>query len=366
MRLALAQARRAEGRTHPNPGVGAVVFRGDRVLGRGCTRPPGGPHAEVVALRAATRRHGARAVRGASLAVTLEPCDHQGRTGPCTQALIDAGLARVYAGHRDPAPHARGRGLRRLRAAGIRVALGVLEAACRQQNRGYLCVLTRGRPHVTLKLAASLDGRIAAASGDSRWISGPRSREHVHALRARIDAVAVGAETALADDPALTARRGRRVVARPVRVVFDSRLRVGPGARLHRAPGESWTVCHRAAPAARRRALEQRGVRVLAVGASPGGVDLPAALSQLAEAGLTRLLVEGGGSLAAALLREDLVDEVHWFVAPRLVGGDGVAAVGELALARLGAAPALEDVRVRRSGDDVWVHGRIRRRGEAW
>src|SRR5690606_5532827 len=208
MRLAPAQARRALGRTFPNPSAGAGVFRGERVLGRGATRPPGGAHAEVVAIEQAARRHGRRALRGASLAVTLEPCSHHGRTPPCTDALVAAGLARVYVGHRDPSPHAAGGGLRVLRRAGIAVEGGVLEAACREQHRGFLSVVERGRPWVTLKLAASLDGRIATAAGESRWISSAASRAYVHRLRARSDAIAIGASSALADDPALTARRG--------------------------------------------------------------------------------------------------------------------------------------------------------------
>jgi len=373
MRQALAAARRASGRTWPNPPVGAVVFRGDRVLGRGATRTPPGPHAEVVALAAALRRHGAAVLRGASLAVTLEPCDHVGRTGPCTRAILEAGITRVYAGHRDPAPHGRGRGLRRLRAAGVAVEVGVLEEACRHQHRGFVSAQSRGRPWVALKLAATLDGRIATRSGESRWITGPRARAYVHRLRAAHDAVGVGAGTARADDPALTARRvhagaggagagpSDRVVRRPARVVFDTRLRVPARARLFAADAPVFAVCGRDAPAARRRGLEGRGVRVLAVRSARGRVHLPSALRRLAREGLTALLVEGGGELAAALLRADLVDEVHWIAAPRLLGGDGVPALGPLGLERLARAVALEAPRVRRLGDDLLVEGRVRR-----
>jgi len=369
MRQALAAARRASGRTWPNPPVGAVVFRGDRVLGRGATRTPPGPHAEVVALAAARRRHGAAALRGACLAVTLEPCDHVGRTGPCTRVILEAGIARVYVGHRDPAPHGRGRGLRRLRAAGVAVEVGVLEEACRHQHRGFVSVQRRGRPWVALKLAATLDGRIATRSGESRWITGARARAYVHRLRAAHDAVAVGAGTARADDPALTARRGDRsergdptdrVVRRPARVLFDTRLRVPARARLFAGDAPVFAVCGREAPAARRRALEQRGVRVLAVRSAGGRVHLPSAFHRLAREGLTALLVEGGGELAAALLRADLVDEVHWIAAPRLLGGDGVPALGPLGVGRLARAVALEASRVRRLGDDVVVEGRVR------
>jgi diaminohydroxyphosphoribosylaminopyrimidine deaminase/5-amino-6-(5-phosphoribosylamino)uracil reductase len=361
MRLALALARRASGRTWPNPAVGAVVFRGGRVLGRGATRPPGGAHAEVVALEAARRRHGAAALRGASLAVTLEPCSRVGRTGPCTEAIRAAGIRRLFAGHLDPSEGERGRGLRRLRAAGIEVRLGVLAAECLYQHRGFVSVQTRGRPWVSLKLAASLDGRIATRAGESRWISGPRARAFVHGLRAGVDALAVGAGTALADDPQLSARRGERVLQRPARVLFDARLRVPPSARLYAADAPRFAVAGPAAPAARRRALEQRGVRLVAVRAPGGRLDLPAALRRLAQEGLTTLLVEGGGTLAGALLAEDLVDELHWIVSPRLIGGDGTAAIGPLGLARLAAAPLLRSVRVGRLGEDVYVRGFVLR-----
>lgn len=358
MRLALAQARRAQGRTCPNPAVGAVIFRGDRVLGRGHTRPPGGPHAEVVALESARRRHGAARVRGASLAVTLEPCGHHGRTGPCADVIRDAGIARVFVGVSDPSPHARGRGIRRLRAAGVRVERGVLADECRTLHRGFLSLHARGRPFVTLKLAASLDGRIATASGESRWISGPEARRAVHRLRERSDAVAVGAETALTDDPELTARRGRRIVHRPVRVLFDTRLRVPAAARLYAGASDTISVCGTSAAAARRRRIEATGARVLPVRLRDGRIDLRTALAALGRAGLTTLLVEGGGRLAASLLAADLVDELHWITAPKLIGGDGMPALASLGVKRLLDARGLAQARLRRVGGDLWLTGR--------
>jgi len=360
MRIALAQARRSLGRTFPNPAVGAVVYRGDRLLGRGRTRPPGGAHAEVAALESARRRHGPAALRGASLAVTLEPCCHAGRTGPCTEALLEAGIGRVFVGHLDPHVQVSGRGVARLRRAGVAVTVGVLEAECRVQHRGFLSVCERGRPFVTLKLAGSLDGRIATASGESRWISGERARRAVHRLRERTDAIAVGSATALADDPALTARRGGRVVHEPVRVLVDSRLRVPPTARLLAGhAGRTWVLCGQDASARRRRALEAAGARVLAVPRRGRHLELARALRILAREGLTELLVEGGGGLAAALLREGLVDEIRWFVAPRLIGGDGRPALGPLGGRALARLPRLREPRVRRLGEDVEISGLV-------
>jgi diaminohydroxyphosphoribosylaminopyrimidine deaminase/5-amino-6-(5-phosphoribosylamino)uracil reductase len=358
MRLALVCARRARGRSFPNPPVGAVVFRGDRVLGRGATSSVGGPHAEVVAIGRARRSFGAQALRGASIAITLEPCDHQGRTAPCTALLLEAGLMRVLVGHVDPHPTVAGRGLARLRRAGVEVTLGVLEAECRAQHRGFLSVCARGRPFVALKLASSLDGRIATARGESRWISGASARTLVHRMRAQSDAVMVGSGTALADDPELTARRGARVVRRPVRVLVDSELRLPPDARLYRgAEGRTWVLCSTGAAASRARRVERTGARLIRVARRRGHLDLRRGLRLLAEAGLTEVLVEGGAELAAALLRDGLVDEVHWFVSPRLIGGDGKPALGALGVAALARARRLEGWRAKRIGEDLYVRG---------
>jgi len=359
MRIALAAARRAAGRTHPNPAVGAAVFRGERVLGRGATHPVGGPHAEIVALERARRRFGAGSLRGASLAVTLEPCCRVGRTGPCTDAIVAAGIRRVFIGHRDPHPSVSGAGVRRLRRAGVEVLLGVLEEACREQHRGFAMVCERGRPFVMLKLASSLDGRIALGGGESHWISGPEARAKAHELRARVDAIIVGSSTALADDPELSARRDGRILHRPIRVLVDSMLRVPPSARLFREGAErTWVLCGSKAAARRRSVLERLGARLIEVPLRAGKLDLMRAAARLAREGLTEVLVEGGGTLAAALLRARLVDELHWFVAPRLLGGDGRPSVGELGLRSLGESPLL-DARVGRAGRDLYIRGPV-------
>lgn len=357
MRVALRCARRGSGRTWPNPSVGAVVFRGPRELGRGHTRPPGGPHAEVVALASAARRHGARAVRGASLAVTLEPCCFHGRTGPCTEAIIEAGIRRVVVGCGDPHPRVAGRGVRALRAAGVVVDVGVLEEPCRTHHRGFFSLCERGRPFVTLKLATTLDGRIATSAGESRWITGEDARRWVHRERARVDAVMVGSGTALADDPSLTARRGDRVVARPARVLVDASLGVPSAARLYAADGARVIVLCRPG-ATGRRGVRATGAEVLEVPGTAGRIDVEAGVRALGDLGLTTLLVEGGGGLAAALVRAECVDEIHWIVAPRLLGADGVPALGPMEVARLADAPALRWDRVGRLGDDLHLLAR--------
>jgi diaminohydroxyphosphoribosylaminopyrimidine deaminase/5-amino-6-(5-phosphoribosylamino)uracil reductase len=352
MRLALRLAARARGRTAPNPMVGALVVRGGRALARGWHRAAGQPHAEALALERA-----GRAARGATLYVTLEPCAHWGRTPPCVDAVLAAHPARVVVGMRDPDPRTAGRSLRRLRAAGIEVAVGIEEAACRALNEGFLSRVVRGRPFTQLKLATSLDGRIATRSGDSRWITGVAARECGHALRRAVDAVAVGSGTLLADDPELTARRAGRVVARPLRIVIDSALRARPDARVidPSDPGRAWILTARGHSARRRARLEHAGARVIELPGQRGHLDLRAAWRALGRAGVNDVLVEGGGGLAAALLRARLVDRIHVFSAPLLIGGDGRPALGELGAERLDQAIRLARVRTRRIGQDGWL-----------
>ncbi len=359
MRRALRAAGRQEGRTHPNPTVGAIVFRGDRVLGTGATRAVGGAHAEVVALASARRRHGARALRGAAVAVTLEPCHHQGRTGPCTAALREAGVTRVLVGLRDPNPAVAGRGLRALRRAGIEVRTGVLAEECAWWHRGFASVQERGRPWVELKLAATFDGRLATRSGESQWITGEAARAHVHRQRRRAEAILVGSGTARQDDPSLTARDGERRVHCPVRVLVDSRLRVPATRRLFTDGDASrtWVLTAPRPPAARRAAREAHGAELVEVAMRRGQLDLRKALEALAWKGLTRVLVEGGGGLAAALLRAGLVDELHWYAAPSFLGSDARPAIAELGIGRLAERPGFTTREVRRLGDDLYVHG---------
>lgn len=349
MAHALALAARGLGRTWPNPAVGCVIVKAGRVVGRGWTQPGGRPHAETVALAQA----GAAAL-GATAYVTLEPCAHHGRTPPCAEALISAGVARVVTGTGDPDPRVAGQGHALLRAAGIAVTEGVLEAEAQAANAGFLKRVTRGLPFLTLKLATTLDGRIATAAGESRWITGAAARRVVHAMRMRHDAVLVGVGTALADDPDLSVRE-IGAVHQPVRIVLDSRLRHLPDSRLGRTARHVpvW-MCHGPeAPAAARAAWQATGARLIACAASPDGLDAIDALRRLADEGLTRIFCEGGARLAAGLIRAGLCDELVSFTAGKLIGEEGRAATGPLHLAHLAEAPAFRLASVEVAGVDV-------------
>jgi diaminohydroxyphosphoribosylaminopyrimidine deaminase/5-amino-6-(5-phosphoribosylamino)uracil reductase len=347
MRHALGLAARGLGRVWPNPAVGCVIVREGRVVGRGWTRPGGRPHAEAVALAQA-----GAAAAGATAYVSLEPCAHHGRTPPCADALVAAGLARVVTPFDDPDPRVSGRGHARLRMAGLAVTTGIEAAAAARLQRGFLLRQAAGRPMVTLKLATSLDGRIATASGESRWITGPEARRRVHALRACHDAVLVGAGTARADDPLLTVR-GLGAVAQPVRVVASRGLDLDPGGALGRSAGEVplWLLHDpQAAPPARVAAWQATGARLIAV---PGGLVPAALLAALGAEGITRVFCEGGGRLAAALLGAGLVDELWLFGAGLALGAEGRPAVGPLVLERLADAPRFKLLEVGTVGPDV-------------
>ncbi len=350
MRMALGLAARARGRTAPNPLVGAVIVRAGHRIAAGYHMRAGTAHAEIRAIDRAGRR-----ARGATLYVTLEPCAHWGRTPPCVDAVLEAGFRRVVIAMRDPDRRTRGRSVERLRRRGIQVTLGVEEDACRELNRGFISRVSRGRPYTHLKLASTLDGRIATRTGESRWITGPEARAYVHRLRRRVDTVVVGSGTVVADDPELSARARGRVVHRPMPVVIDSRLVTSPEARLIRSSSERAprVLTSRSAPAVRRERLERAGVRVLSVPAREGHLDLRAAWRALARLGSGEILVEGGGGLAAALLRRGLVDQLHLFLAPRLIGGDGRPVLASLGVEGLRAALDLPDLRVRRVGRDL-------------
>ena len=347
MTLALGLAQRGLGRVWPNPAVGCVIVdAAGHVAGRGWTQAGGRPHAETEALRQA----GARA-RGATAYVSLEPCAHHGKTPPCAQALIEAGLARVVSAIEDPDTRVSGAGHALLKAAGIAVRTNILAARAKNANAGFFGRIGRGRPEVTLKLATTLDGKIALTGGVSRWITGERARAHAHLVRAQHDAVMIGIGTALADDPELTCRLPGIDASNLVRVVVDTKARLSPASKLGRTAATQpvWLLTSKAADTG---ALQQVGVKSLAVPADDKSVDLSAAMNVLAAQGLTRVLVEGGATLATSLIKANLVDRVLWYRAP-LIMGEGTQAVASLDLGSLGDMPRFRHEETIRLGEDV-------------
>ena len=351
MRVALDLARRGLGTVWPNPSVGCVLVRDARVVGRGWTRPGGRPHAETEALRRA-----GNLAKGACAYVSLEPCAHHGETPPCAEALVEAGIARVVVAAEDPDPRVAGRGLARLRDAGIEVVSGVGEDDARALNAGFFLRVAKGRPLFTLKLATTLDGRIATRGGESRWITGEAARMRGHLLRAGHDAVMVGIGTALADDPSLDCRLPGLAARSPLRIVVDGHLRLPPTGGLAATAGRrpTWIVTLSGGDARRRDALRECGVDIIGVGAGDDGrVDLAAAAAALGGRGLTRVLVEGGARLSAGLLRHGLADRLAWFRAPRIIGGDGLPAAAAFGVDGLDGAPSFRRLSVAEAGDDL-------------
>lgn len=342
MALALRLAERGLGRTWPNPPVGVVVVKEGRIVGRGWTQPPPGNHAEVEALRRAGRN-----AMGATAYATLEPCCHYGRTPPCTMALIHAGIRRVVVATTDPFPRVDGRGIDQLRQAGIQVDVGLMQAEAEAHNAGFLLNVTKKRPLVTLKLATSLDGKIATRHGESQWITGTRARASGHRLRAVHDAIMVGSGTAFADDPTLTCRLPGLIDRSPVRVVLDRRCRLPLSSHLAQSADETpvWLITSAEAPAEAIKARQNAGIEVIQAGlAAKNRLDLALVMAALAERGITRLLVEGGAAVAASLLRAGLVDRLHWFQAPMVIGGDGRPAIDDLLIDRLTETPAFDRI----------------------
>jgi diaminohydroxyphosphoribosylaminopyrimidine deaminase/5-amino-6-(5-phosphoribosylamino)uracil reductase len=343
-----------EGRPSPNPHVGAVVVKDGQIVGEGRHERAGADHAEVQALKEAKG-----AAEGATLYVTLEPCNHRGRTPPCVDALIAAKLARVVIGCSDPNPHVTGGGAARLRAAGIEVTEGLAEPAARALIATWTKFITTGLPYVSLKLALSLDGRIATRSGASKWVTGPEARALVHMLRSRHDAVAVGIGTALADDPRLTVRDASGVS--PTRVVFDTKLRLPRHSRLVETAVDvpTWVVCSGDAPSDAEEALTARGVEILRVPSSAEGrLDAGAALRLLATKGIVTLMIEGGAELAGSVLAGRWADELHAFVAPILLGPRGrPGAVDWAGPATPADAPRIASATWELCGSDAYVRG---------
>ncbi|MBI3020386.1 MAG: bifunctional diaminohydroxyphosphoribosylaminopyrimidine deaminase/5-amino-6-(5-phosphoribosylamino)uracil reductase RibD [Candidatus Omnitrophica bacterium] len=356
MARALQIARRALGRTSPNPMVGAVIVNRGRVVGEGYHRSAGAPHAEVEALRKARERS-----RGGTLYVTLEPCNHTGRTPPCCDAIIASGLSRVVAAAKDPNPLTNGRGLARLRQAGIEVITGVLERASLRLNEPFRKAITSGMPFVVAKVGQSLDGKIATASGQSRWISSLASRRLAHQWRSRVDAILIGINTVLQDDPLLTVRGAPRRSGRPIKVIVDSRLRTPTTARClsSRSPAPT-LIATTVRSETKRRMLARCGAEVLEFPARQGRVPLRRLCRRLVRRGVQSILVEGGGEVLASALAERIVDRIAFFIAPILIGGRAApTSFSGSGASHLSRAIRLTDVTYRRLGPDLCVEARV-------
>ena len=356
MRRALALAEKGRGRTGPNPLVGAVAVKSGRLLAEGYHAKLGGPHAEVAALR----RSGPRA-KGATLYVTLEPCVHWGRTGPCIEKILKSGVRRVVVAMRDPNPLVNGRGIRRLRQAGFSLKVGVLEKEVQELNRPFMTYMTQHRPYVTVKAAQSLDGKIATRSGDSRWISGPQARRFVHRLREEVDAIAIGVNTVLKDDPLLLARpNGKRSRHQPKRIVLDRYLRTPLSATLVRSASVSPVILAIGKDVSQRkmRPFLKTGVQFLKVATDRDRIDLKELLRKLAAMEISRLLMEGGGTLIGEAFDKKVVDELYLFIAPKVVGGKGApTAIEGKGISKITQALPIRGMQWQQVGQDFLIHG---------
>lgn len=352
MKLALRLAKR--GRTSPNPMVGAVVVKDGVVIGKGYHPKAGEPHAEVFALREAGDR-----AAGATIYVTLEPCCHTGRTGPCTEAIKRAGVARVFAAMVDPDPKVAGNGLNWLEKAGIETHSGLCEAEARRLNEAYIKHRTTGMPLVILKSAMSLDGRIATRAGDSKWITNEQSRAFAHRIRRDVDAIVVGGNTARTDDPRLTARIGRQVYY-PTRVVVTESGQLPDSLSMLCDGGQCIVAASKRANVGSLRKLEKAGARILTLADASGRASIADLMRQLADMGHLSVLIEGGGEVAASALEEKVVDKVLFFYAPKIIGGrDAVGSIGGFGAETVAGSITLERTRLRRFGSDIAIEGYV-------
>lgn len=355
MWMALDLARQGRGRTSPNPMVGAVVVQGTDIVGTGYHQYAGSPHAEIIALSKAGEK-----ARGATLYVNLEPCMHHGRTGPCTDAIIKAGISRVVAAMQDPNPEVSGRGFEKLIAAGIKIKEGILEQKARQLNEIFVKYITRGLPFVGVKVAMSLDGKIGTSTGDSHWITGEKSRQFVHRLRDYSDAILVGIETVLKDNPQLTARVESGGGKDPVRVVVDSTARLPIDARVIESGSKSHTILAVTdeAPREKCKTLQDKGVEVMVLPAREGRVDVVALMRKLAEREITAVLVEGGGTLNYSLLEQSLIDKLFIFIAPIVIGGQtSPTAFSGTGISSLGQAWQVDNIELKQFDQDMLLIG---------
>ena len=362
MRRAVQLARQGQGLVEPNPMVGCVIVRDGQILSEGFHGVYGGPHAEIVALDAAARS--GRNVRGATIYVTLEPCSHQGKTPPCADAILEAGLARVVIAQPDPFPLVDGGGIQRLRDAGLQVEVGLLEEEARRLNAPYLTLIEKGRPWVIAKWAMTLDGKIASRTGSSQWISNARSRDVVHDLRGRVDAIVVGARTAGLDDPSLTPRPGSGEPLRtPARVVLDADASLPCNSQLARSADDAPVLVFvgpNAAPKDVER-LSTHGIEVVTCPTSDADESMTFVLQALAGRKMTNILVEGGGAVLGSLFDIHAIDEIHVFIGPKLIGGvEGVSPLGGVGLEAMPEATTLVDEKIELLDGDIHVWGRVK------
>jgi diaminohydroxyphosphoribosylaminopyrimidine deaminase/5-amino-6-(5-phosphoribosylamino)uracil reductase len=351
MRRALRLAEKGKGRTSPNPMVGAVLVKKERVVGQGYHARAGEAHAEIIALRKAGEE-----AKGATLYINLEPCSHYGKTPPCAPALIQAGIKRAVVGMEDPNPLVKGKGLEILRTAGLDVEVGILEEACQKLNEAFFKYIRTKEPFVILKIATTLDGKIATQNGESKWITGEESRQLVYRMRNEADGILVGAGTILKDDPLLTARiRGGKD---PYRIVLDSHLRIPEKAKIiDRNPEKTILATTKLAPKRKIKNLEERGVRVLILNSKKGRVHLKSLLSTLGRMGMMSLLVEGGSEVNGSFLDERLIDKVFLFVSPKFLGGPALGIFGGKGTEKLEKAFSLNLIKIKKAGDDILLEG---------
>lgn len=362
MQLALETAPKGAGTASPNPMVGAVVVKDGRVVGRGYHKRAGAPHAEIEALREA-----GELARGADLYVTLEPCNHTGKTPPCTEAILAAGIRRVISAMPDPNPNVTGGGHRYLAERGLEVVTGVCEKEARHLNEAFITYAGTGKPLVVLKVAATLDGRIATRTGDSKWVSGEASRQFVHRLRHRMDAILVGVGTVRADDPSLTTRLNDETGVDPLRIIVDTHLSIPSSARVLHLPSPARTliVTGHDVPEDRRDRIEGAGADILEADTDDRGIDLKRLVARLGSLGITSLLIEGGSRVAASAVAAGIVDKLYLFLAPKLLGGDKGIPIfgGQDGPESMQDSLPVSNIRIRRFGEDVLVEGDLRKDG---
>ncbi|MBW1678675.1 MAG: bifunctional diaminohydroxyphosphoribosylaminopyrimidine deaminase/5-amino-6-(5-phosphoribosylamino)uracil reductase RibD [Deltaproteobacteria bacterium] len=361
VRLTIKLASRAVGRTSPNPLVGAVIVKNGQIVGQGYHRRVGAPHAEINALAEA----GNKAI-GADLYLNLEPCSHYGRTPPCVDAIIQGKIKRVFVGMQDPNPLVNGKGIKKLREAGILVKTGILEEKCRKLNEVFIKYITTGRPFVILKAAVTLDGRIAAVGGNSKWITNEKSRQYVHRLRNQVDGVLVGIRTIQKDDPMLTTRLKSRSSKDPVRIVVDSTLKISLRARVFNPRSKSMTIIATTPKSSQKKiqSIENQGGKVVVI-PSRNRVGFNLLMEALGKEEITSVLIEGGSQINTSALQEGIVDKVVLFYAPRIMGGkEAPLIVGGEGVSKVEDAFLLHRIRTRRFGDDVMIEGYIKKRSQ--